>query len=187
MEKECSCCHGKLFIDNFHKSKKGKFGVAAICKKCVNEKQKTYHQKNKDKRNKQSAEWRLAHKDRMKELQSKWKEANPEQYKFLWEKHNKENRIKVLQKVAKGDIIACSRCGCDRIEFLEVNHINGGGNQETKNNHSKFYSDILKDLRQTDDLEILCKLCNNLHYVEMKFGKLPFRIIWKKNESIISK
>ena len=88
--------------------------------------------------------------------------------------------MKILDKISNGNIF-CVNCGCDRFEFLEVNHINGGGAKEYKHggNNKKFYASILSGERPTEDLNILCKPCNNLHYLELKFGKQPYKIIWE--------
>lgn len=58
-------------------------------------------------------------------------------------------------------------------EALEINHINGGGCQEfysTKYRFS-FYLDILSGRRNKDDLELTCRVCNAVHYLE-KIKKL---------------
>jgi len=32
--------------------------------------------------------------------------------------------------------------------------------------------------RDTKDLEVTCKVCNAKHYLELKYGKLPYQIIY---------
>lgn len=75
-------------------------------------------------------------------------------------------------------VIACVRCGCDRLELLEINHINGGGGKELKGTGHKFYRDIALMRRTVEDLELLCRPCNSIHFLEMKHGPLPFKITW---------
>lgn len=72
----------------------------------------------------------------------------------------------------------CENCGCDDLRLLEINHINGGGTQEREKGKAshKFAQDIYMGRRSVDDLNLLCKICNALHYLEMKFGKLPFEV-----------
>jgi 5-methylcytosine-specific restriction endonuclease McrA/DNA-directed RNA polymerase subunit RPC12/RpoP len=76
----------------------------------------------------------------------------------------------------------CARCGCDDSRLLEINHKNGGGGKETLNGKSskKFYDDIAKGRRKTDDLELLCKPCNSVHALELKYGQLSFEVKWNK-------
>lgn len=46
-------------------------------------------------------------------------------------------------------------------------------------NSMAFYRDIIALRRPVDDLEILCRVCNAKHYLEMKYGKLPIVVMWK--------
>lgn len=79
----------------------------------------------------------------------------------------------------------CVRCGCDDSRLLEINHKNGGGNLELQKGKrsNQFYRAIAKGLRPTDDLELLCKPCNAVHALELKFGPLPFRMTWQSPKS----
>jgi hypothetical protein len=76
--------------------------------------------------------------------------------------------------------IACVRCGCDRPELLEINHKNGGGRKDLVGKW--FYRAIVKLERDTGDLELLCRPCNAIHYLELKHGPLPFRMTWEGGE-----
>lgn len=64
--------------------------------------------------------------------------------------------------------VKCSRCGCDVLDLLEINHINGGGCKELKKVGGSLYDKILSGERDTQGLEILCRVCNALDYVERK-------------------
>jgi hypothetical protein len=33
--------------------------------------------------------------------------------------------------------------------------------------------------RDTADLELLCRPCNAIHYLESKYGPLPLRVVWE--------
>ena len=76
------------------------------------------------------------------------------------------------------------RCGCDDIRLLEINHKNGGGNQECRKGEkiTNIYYEIYKGRRGMDDLEILCRVCNAWHYLELKYGGLPYKIIYNEEE-----
>ena len=97
-------------------------------------------------------------------------------------------RLTVLQKISGKIKPVCNRCGCDDFRCLEINHINGGGCKEFREREilggSKFYRLILTGQRKIEDLNILCRPCNNLEHLERRFGQLPFKIIWegKKTE-----
>lgn len=88
----------------------------------------------------------------------------------------RRQRRRALIIVGQGTI-ACVRCGCDRAELLEINHKNGGGRRDLVGKW--FYRSIVKLERETDDLELLCRPCNAIHYLEMKYGPLPIRVVWE--------
>ena len=76
----------------------------------------------------------------------------------------------------------CSNCGCDVFEILEVNHINGGGRQELKEKQTRqLYREIIYGRVNADNYNVLCRICNALHYVETVIGIEGFRIKWKHN------
>lgn len=80
----------------------------------------------------------------------------------------------------------CCECGCDISEILEVNHINGGGSQETKNykgGHRQFLRDILNGKLKKEDYNILCKVCNVKHYVEQIKGIKGHTVTWDGKKS----
>jgi len=98
-------------------------------------------------------------------------------------KHDKDEsllRKRVFFLVSGGPNAKCVRCGCDDWRVLEVNHKNGGGNREHETGRyaRALYHDIMQRRRTTEDLEILCRPCNAIHYLEMKFGPLPIRVVW---------
>jgi hypothetical protein len=71
----------------------------------------------------------------------------------------------------------CAYCGCPERDFLEVNHENGAGREETrtvwKNNQRMFYDAILDGRRKTDDLSLTCKICNTWHYIYVLKDQKP--------------
>lgn len=88
-----------------------------------------------------------------------------------------KERIKTLKCIDKN--LKCIRCGCNDIRFLEINHKNGISHEERK--ESKHIGKaIVKGWRKTSDLEILCRPCNHIHYLEMKFGFVPLKVVWEK-------
>jgi hypothetical protein len=78
----------------------------------------------------------------------------------------------------------CCNCGCDVIDILEINHINGGGHQELevvyKGNLKQYYRDILNGKLNKENYNVLCKVCNALHYVEELKGIKGHIVIWNK-------
>lgn len=87
---------------------------------------------------------------------------------------------KIALRVISNGEVCCVRCGCDDERLLEINHKEGGGGKELKGASNKFYREIARLKRSVDDLEILCRVCNAHHFLEIKFGLLPFVVEWKK-------
>ena len=91
----------------------------------------------------------------------------------------KTQAFKIIQLLTQ-----CVRCGCDDIRLLEINYKNGGGyiKQRTEvAQGSPLYHKIIKKQRKTDDLELLCRPCNAIHYLETKYAqKLPLNVVWSK-------
>lgn len=105
---------------------------------------------------------------------SDFRKANPG-YSSEWERRYRRRAVMLVGRGA----VACVQCGCDRPEMLEINHINGGGGLELKGSGHKMYRDIARMIRPVDDLNLLCRPCNAVHYLELKFGPLPFKIMWE--------
>lgn len=134
---------------------------------------------------KERIEWGRRNREKTRAALKRYRKNHPETIR----KYNRQVRAKALELVGKG-IVAC-KCGCDKPELLEINHINGGGAKEMREqtvsrckhyNNQMFYQDIVQGRRAIDDLELLCKPCNGIHYLELKYGPLPYEIKWKSNE-----
>ena len=121
------------------------------------------------------------------------KAAKRKESMIQWETEHKLERAKKTRETVRKVIFnllsdgnpVCANCGCDDARFLEINHINGGGTKELHKGQktNSFYLDIYSGRRKTDDLNLLCKICNALHFLELKNGKLPFVVSWIKDES----
>lgn len=109
-----------------------------------------------------------------KRLQAMKKYDN-ENKKERGRKSRERLRIVILNIISKGNP-KCVRCGCTDKRFLEINHKNGGGTKELRKKSNQFYWDIQTGKRNVDDLEILCKVCNAWHALELKYGKLNYKI-----------
>lgn len=104
-------------------------------------------------------------------------------YKEYGKRRREQLRTKILNIISNNNP-HCVRCGCDDIRFLEINHKNGGGTKEKKEYKTAivFYRNILRGIRKVDDLEILCRICNAHHYLESRFGELPYKIYYNKGK-----
>ena len=94
----------------------------------------------------------------------------------------KTQRVNLLKKISND--IKCVRCGCDDWRFLEINHINGGGNKEAKiyRKTTRSINEIIrKGWRTTVDLNLLCRPCNSIDHLERKYNKkIKMRVLWNE-------
>lgn len=139
--------------------------------------QKKYYNEHKEYFKEYQKKWSSEHKGYHKKYDKKWDSEHKEQIK----EHDKEIRVRILNLISNG-LPHCVRCGCDDIRFLEINHKNGGGTKEIQGGKlvNEFYWNIYKGRRKTTDLEILCRVCNSWHYLELKYGKTPHKVFYDK-------
>jgi hypothetical protein len=108
-----------------------------------------------------------------------YKKKNYDKLKIRSKEYRWKFRLSVLTIVGRG-VIKCVNCGCTNPRFIEINHKNGGGIKDIRPDPMKFYYSIKKLERHIDDLELTCRICNTLHYMELLHGKLPYKIIWNE-------
>jgi hypothetical protein len=98
--------------------------------------------------------------------------------------YNKERRRRALLLIG-GDNIKCSSCGCDMVEFVELNHIAGGGYTERQSGMSnhQLYGRILSGAADRSGFDLRCKLCNWFYSFTLKHPKVAerYRIEWLRN------
>lgn len=115
----------------------------------------------------------LAHNTRV------YRERHPERVPLQRRKAHLNRRRKAFEKLGGA---FCRNCGCDEIEFLELNHKNGGGCQEFKKIGNHIIDMIINGQRNLNDYEVLCRVCNALDYLKRKSnGKTASYIIRWQN------
>ena len=95
------------------------------------------------------------------EYQAKWRRKNRE-------KLNKRNaeHARIYSKILREGVIKeygkkCRCCGVIEIEFLTIDHINGGGNKHRKEiGESNMYKWLKKQGFPKEGFQILCMNCN---------------------------
>ena len=166
--KLCPRCEQTKTLDNFHIDRKRKDGLSCYCKDCKREIRRKYY---------------LEHRNEILKKTMRWERENPDKRRVIRRRYEQNIRIRVLTQIAGSDNPKCVNCGCDDMRFLEVNHIDGGGHAEQRKYKTKtFYRRILDGSRKTDDLNILCRVCNALYYLETRYGKPPMEVTWKGNK-----
>ena len=153
---------------------------------------KEYYIKNKERiraRNKakyqkdrENPEKLLKHRAKSTEHTRNYRKRHPDRVKTLRQKQYVSRKQRVMDIVGEryGGAKCCS-CDCDYLPFLEVNHINGGGCKEWRENSKGLYDRILNGERGVSDLEVLCRICNAKDHLFRKdnFNGNRFTIVWK--------
>ena len=96
----------------------------------------------------------------------KWRKNNPGKVKGYNQTLNRRECANKYYRKQKGIILAhygmfCSCCGETRREFLQIDHINGGGNKHRKENniHGSMYRWLIKN-NFPEGFRVLCANCN---------------------------
>ncbi len=127
--KVCFRCKKNKILKDFGVDRKRKDGVHPWCRECS----KTYL---------------AARRDQYRERKNK----------RAREQH-KEQRLRVLQHYSKSDIPFCACCLENLLEFLGIDHINGGGGRDKKIHKCNFYT-WLEKLGYPNGFRVLCHNCN---------------------------
>jgi len=190
MTKICSKCKIEKPIEAFSKDKNKKDGLSNQCKECnakyrieyrKNNKYKLkidmakYYKINKDNLKIRNKEYRKIHKDEIKVKHAEYYKNNrdkihakkAEYYKNNRDiinaksvEHRKNVRLEVLTHYSNG-AMQCKECGERHIEFLEMDHINGGGTKHRKTEDIRSMYYYLRTNKFPEGYQVLCSNCNN--------------------------
>ena len=143
------------------------------------------NQRNKEKylKDRENPEKLIIHREKSLIATKKYREKNIDKCRdYSRERHIKRKKI-ALEKIGKGKAV-CVMCGCDEMQFLEINHVNGGGCKEHRDINKGLKDSIINGKRSTDDLNVLCRVCNALDYLQRKNKKESgrFKIEWSKTD-----
>jgi hypothetical protein len=153
--KKCPRCGLLKVSSEFYHEKRRKNGLSVYCKKCS------------------------------KVMSENWR--NKVDYRSYMARYMRNNygrlRIGALQTVSQLQVPHCANCGCDFLPLLQINHKNGGGRREKQQyvTNRIFYRAIIKGRRQITDLNVLCDVCNAVHYAQLKYGK-RYQVTYLEND-----
>lgn len=104
--------------------------------------------------------------------------------KRKWNSSGYLSRLRVLALEKLGGPI-CIYCGCDVPKALEINHKFGGGNKYLKStNQQQYYRDIITETIDKKTLEVTCRVCNSMHYLESVLKIKGHHISWKQADVV---
>ena len=116
------------------------------CKKCKSKQRSDYYKQNKQ---------------RVLEINDQYRRDNWESVKTYRRDRLREIRLEVLRAYG-GDNPKCDCCGESIIEFLSIDHIDGGGRQHRQQIKKSIYI-WLKQNDFPDGYRVLCHNCNMAH------------------------
>lgn len=87
------------------------------------------------------------------------------EYTKVW---NNGNRMKVLSYYSNGKF-ECVCCGENTLEFLTINHIDGGGRQHKKSTGGHIYEWLIRN-EFPEGFNVLCMNCN---FADGMYGVCP--------------
>ena len=128
------------------------------------------------------------HREHMREYMIAWRKSRKESQSYdieeerrKWREQHKKVREKAMEHLGGKK---CSNCGCSDFSVLEINHINGGGRKALKiKQNRQLYRDIVNDKVELSEYNVLCRICNALHYVQEILGIKGHQVSWR--DSII--
>jgi len=150
---------------------------------------KEYFKKNKlriSKRNKElylkrrsTKEGLENHRKKATEATNRYRLKHPEKAKQIM-KNTYWNRKKRAMDLIGGP--TCVSCGCNEIAFLEINHIEGGGCKDVKENGNRIVTRLLTGDVDSNGFNVLCRACNAVDYLMRKKPKAKgvFKIVWEE-------
>ena len=103
LAKKCTKCGRWLVTStaNFHKFKKGRYGLAYECKKCKNKRNRQWVKDNKDKIAENNRQYYREHKDEIVERNRQWKKDNKDkaaEYNRQWVKDNPDKVAEINKR-----------------------------------------------------------------------------------------
>lgn len=107
-------------------------------------------------------EWYIKNRKRISIYQKQWRKTHREQNRLYSNRANAKRKIRILSHYSTTIIPSCVCCNETRIEFLSIDHINGGGNKQRialKKAGQDFYKWIEKN-NYPNGFRVLCHNCN---------------------------
>ena len=132
------------------------------------------------------------HREHMREYMLEWRnrrkqssDYDPEEERRKWREQHQRVRERAME-VLGGKI--CANCGCDEYSLLEINHINGGGRMASKKmSNRQLYRAIMNGKLDLSEYNVLCRVCNALHYVQKILGVKGHQVLWRGRIMVVQR
>lgn len=155
--KVCTSCDIEKELSFFNKTKKGKYGVSSVCRKCYLLYKKQYYLKNKEKEKARIKKHRLEKKEYYKEYYQKYNkeyyQKNSEKYKEYFQKNKIKRYLYIKNKKEENPVFKLNM----NIRSLIINSFKRGSMSFNKKNKTETI--------------LGCSICFFIEYIEDKFTK----------------
>ena len=133
---------------------------------------KKYYQEHKQKINEYTRKYYQENKQELKEHEKKYRQKHIQEIGERTKKYRTGKRRKVLMHYSNGTM-KCANCGYNIFEGLIIDHINGGGNKQRRENPrmGKHLTAWLFKNNYPKGFQVLCWNCNFLKSAYPKIYK----------------
>jgi hypothetical protein len=146
----------------------------------------------KDNRYNASEKGKQKHREFMRGYMIEWRKRrresadyDQEEERRKWREQHKKVREKAMERLG-GKIYV--NCGCDDFSILEINHINGGGRKALKQTQNRqLYRQIVNDKVDLNEYNVLCRVCNALHYVQDILDIKGHTVSWRGRIMVVQR
>jgi hypothetical protein len=178
--KVCRACEKPKDTDNdFPRKPGGRFGVAAVCKQCDSARSKRYYAANREQKLAARRAYVEANKDAVytdNAARNRRRYASDPDWR---DQRNRETRAAaiairrlVLSHYAGGEP-HCACCDETADEFLQLDHVNGGGGVQRAQSGSRGSTGVFYWLRRNGFPEGYRVLCANCNFALGRYGYCP--------------
>lgn len=158
--KVCTRCKVGQPPDAFAKDVSRRDGKHPYCRKCKRDDYRSYRVRPNAvaKKRAYAERWRNENRERFREM-----------CRVKTRQYRASLRIRVLAAYG-GENPTCACCGEDTVEFLAVDHINGGGNAHRREIKADFGWSFYKWLVDNDYPDGFQLLCHNCNFAKSHYG-----------------
>lgn len=107
--------------------------------------------------------YKMLYPDKIRKNKHEYKKRHPQKNRSGNNRRNANIRIEVLKKYSNSEYPFCAKCGTLHLEFLEVDHIMGGGREHSRNIKTNLHR-WLRQNNYPDGFQVLCSNCNTKKY-----------------------
>jgi hypothetical protein len=136
-------------------------------------------EKGKQKHREYMRSYMIAYRERCRQSDG----YDPEEERRKWREQHQQLRERAIDQLGGR---RCVNCGCDVFALLEINHLKGGGRRTVKTGSNRqLYRQIVNGDVELSEYNVLCRICNALHYVKDILKIKGHKVTWLSNGTAV--